>query len=111
MTTAPSNVYLQDGAEKEKDLIGQVQNGIYVTQLEGLHASVDPVSGDFSAGAKGRAIDSGRLAQPLRNFTIAGNFFELLNRVASVADNRRADSFNRVTSPSILLDGVDVSGK
>ena len=111
VTTAPSNVVLQNGQKTEDQLVAQVRKGIYVTDLEGLHASTDPISGDFSAGAKGRLIEDGCLTRPLRNFTIAGNFFEVLHKVLDLADNRRDDSFNHVTSPSILVDEVDVSGK
>jgi PmbA protein len=109
--TAPSNVILKNGGKSEAELIAQIPKGIYVSQVEGLHASVNPVSGDFSAGAKGTMIENGALGRPLKNFTIAGNFFDMLMRIADLADNRRSDSFNRATSPSLLLEEIDVSGR
>ena len=38
--------------------------GLYVTDVAGLHSGVNPVSGTFSVGASGRLIEKGRAGRP-----------------------------------------------
>jgi PmbA protein len=110
ISTSPSNVLVENGAVDEAGLLADVDRGVYVSYVEGLHASVDPISGDFSVGAKGRLIEKGVLGDPIKNFTIAGNFFDMLTRVTAVANDRRTDGFSSVASPAIAVADVDVSG-
>ena len=48
-------------------------DGIYVTDVAGLHSGVNPVSGTFSVGATGRLISGGALAAAADEFTIASD--------------------------------------
>ena len=57
-------------------------DGVFVTDVAGLHSGVNPVSGVFSVGASGRAIRGGELAEPLREFTIASDLVSMLRRRA-----------------------------
>ena len=111
ISTSISNVILENGVKKEEELIRQVDRGIYVSNVEGLHASLDPVSGDFSLSSKGKRIEKGELTGPVKNFTIASNFYDFLMKIADKADNRRSDGFSAATSPSLLLEELDVAGK
>ena len=54
--------------------------GVFVTDVAGLHSGVNPVTGVFSVGASGRAIRGGELAEPLREFTIASDLVSMLRR-------------------------------
>ena len=42
----------------------QAGDGLFVTDVAGLHSGVNPVSGTFSVGASGRLIESGELGPP-----------------------------------------------
>ena len=56
--------------------------GVYVTDVAGLHSGVNPVTGVFSVGASGpRSIRGGELAEPVREFTIAGDLVAMLSAV------------------------------
>ena len=110
ISTSPSNVLVENGEMDEAALLERADRGVYVSFVEGLHASVDPISGDFSVGAKGRRIEKGAMGEPIKNFTIAANFYDLLNRVSGVANDRRTDGFSTVASPALLVSEVDVSG-
>jgi PmbA protein len=103
-------VLVENGAVDEAGLVSGVSRGVYVSYVEGLHASVDPISGDFSVGAKGRLIEGGTLGDPVKNFTIAANFFDVLSRVTAVANDRRTDGFSTVASPALAISDVAVSG-
>ena len=52
------------GAESFEELLAEAGDGVYVTDVAGLHSGVNPVSGTFSVGATGRLIDGGELAAP-----------------------------------------------
>ena len=72
--------------------------GVYVTDVAGLHSGVNPVTGVFSVGASGRAIRAGELAEPVREFTIAGDLVSMLGAVR--AAGRGAPAGSRSGAPS-----------
>ena len=59
-------------------------DGLYVTDVAGLHSGVNPVSGTFSVGATGRLIEGGELAAPVREITIASDLVTMLKGVQAV---------------------------
>ena len=60
-----------------------------VTDVAGLHSGVNPVTGVFSVGASGRAIRGGELAEPVREFTIAGELVSMLGAVSAAGAEAR----------------------
>ncbi len=71
-----------------------------VTDVAGLHSGVNPVTGVFSVGASGRAIRDGEPAEPLREFTIAGDLVSMLRGVRAVgADSRWVPFGGSVSTP------------
>ena len=85
--------------------------GVYVTDVAGLHSGVNPVSGVFSVGASGRAIRGGELAEPLREFTIAGDLVSMLRAVeAAGAEARWVPFGGSVSTPPLLIGEMTVSG-
>ncbi len=87
-----------------------MDSGILITEVEGSHAGLDPITGDFSLSAKGYRVSHGNQGDPVRNFTIAGNFFEFINRISEKADDRRTDRMSAFSSPSLLISDVSISG-
>lgn len=107
----PFNPYLENGSKGEKDLFLACGKGIYITALEGLHAGINQISGDFSLGAKGFLFQGGEKGKAIGRMTVAGNFFDLLKAVQDKADNRRLDNYTPFSSPSLLIESLSVSGK
>ena len=66
-----SNVHLEAGAISPADLMLDVGEGVYVTELFGH--GINAVTGDYSRGATGFRIVDGELAGPIAEFTVAGN--------------------------------------
>lgn len=92
-------------------LLAGLADGLYVTEVVGLNAGVDPVSGDFSVGATGLRIRGGALAEPVKEVTVAGNLVEMLRRLSRVADDARWVPFGgSVLAPTALVDEMTVSG-
>jgi PmbA protein len=103
--------YLQCSEKSEQSLLEDVKTGIYITEVEGLHAGLNPISGDFSVGSKGFLIKDGKKGKGITNITVAGNFFDLLKDIEAVADNSRFNDFTDFISPSITVKSLSVSGK
>ena len=110
----PFTMYLQGGEVSEEELLKQAGTGVYVTDLSGLHAGANPISGDFSLQSSGFWIENGEKKEYIKSFTVAGNFYELLKNVRTLANNvtlPRAMGSTAFGAPSVLVDGLSVAGK
>lgn len=111
----PYNFYVaKGGAGSCEDIFKAVQNGIYVTTLNGTHAGADAVTGDFSLAAEGFLIADGEKRHVVKDFTISGNFYELLQKIALVGDDlefsapRGGCCFG---APTVMIRDISVAGK
>jgi PmbA protein len=75
---------LVPGTRTQAELVADVDEGVLIQMVVGLHSGVNPVSGDFSTGASGLMIRKGQLAEPVREFTIASTLQRMLKDVAEV---------------------------
>jgi PmbA protein len=92
-------------------LVRDAGDGIYVTDVAGLHSGVNPVSGTFSVGASGRLIESGELGAPMRELTIASDLVSMLKSVRAVGSEARWVPFGgSVKTPPILVSEMTISG-
>ena len=89
------------------------ENGIYVTEVKGLHAGANPVTGDFSIESAGFLIKDGKKATPVRSFTIAGNFFDMLKAISALSDKVEVGIGGPTVfgSPAVLIKDMSVAGK
>jgi PmbA protein len=110
-SVSTSNLILEPGELALEGLIAEAGDGVYVTEVAGLHSGVNPVTGRYSVGASGRAIREAELAEPLREFTIAGDLLETLAGVRAVgADSRWVPFGGSVRSCALLVEGIAVGG-
>jgi PmbA protein len=108
---AASNLIVSPGAMSREELFGEAGEGVYVTDVAGLHAGVNPVTGVFSVGASGRAIRGGELAEPLREFTIASDLVSMLRSVRAAGATPRWVPFGgSVSTPPLLVGEMTVAG-
>ena len=84
---------------------------MYITELNGLHSGANPASGDFSLSARGYAVRGGKKCEAVSDFTVTGNFYELLKNVEAVASKIVWALPPEIGSPDILISSVMVSGK
>ena len=75
---------LQPGARSQAELIADVDDGVLIQSVQGLHSGVNAISGDFSTGASGLLISKGQLGGPVREFTIASTLQRMLHDIAEV---------------------------
>jgi PmbA protein len=110
-SVSPSNLIVAPGALGFEELLAEAGDGVYVTDVAGLHSGVNPVSGVFSVGAAGRMIRGGALADPVREFTIAGDLVSTLKGIRAVGAEARWVPFGgSVQTPALLLAEMAVSG-
>jgi PmbA protein len=106
-----SNLLVAPGTLTLEGLLGEAGEGVFVTDVAGLHSGVNPVTGAFSVGASGRAIRDGELAEPIREFTIAGDLVSMLGAVSAVGAASRWVPFDgSVSTPALLIEQMTVAG-
>jgi PmbA protein len=106
-----TNLVVEPGEADLAALVGQAGDGLYVTDVAGLHSGVNPVSGTFSVGASGRLIEGGELGAPVREITIASDLVSMLKAVEAVGSDARWVPFGgSVRTGPLLLREMAVSG-
>ena len=106
-----SNLVVEPGADALDELVRRAGDGLYVTDVVGLHSGVNPVSGTFSVGATGILIAGGELAEPVREITIASDLVTMLRSVEAVGSEARWVPFGgSVRAAPLLLREMAVSG-
>jgi PmbA protein len=106
-----SNLVVEPGDATLDELVARAGDGLYVTDVAGLHSGVNPISGTFSVGATGRLIENGELGAPVREITIASDLVSMLKGVQAVGSQARWVPFGgSVKAAPLLLEAMTVSG-
>jgi PmbA protein len=106
-----TNLIVEPGEGTLEELAARAGDGLYVTDVAGLHSGVNPVSGTFSVGASGRLIQNGELGRPVRELTIASDLVSMLRAVEGVGAEARWVPFGgSVKAPPVLIGRMSVSG-
>lgn len=111
---SPFAMVLSAGELTEEELLRKAGNGVYINFLGGLHAGADPISGDFSLQSAGFLIENGQKTRAVKSFTVAGNFYELLQHIVALSDTVKLTGFGGPTSfaaPAVLVEGLSLAGK
>ena len=102
----PSNLILEAGHGAELD------DGVIVTDLMGVHAGANPITGDVSLQGLGLRVEGGA-ARPVENFALSFNLFELLERVGAVGDVlewRPGGGGGMIAAPTVRIDALSFAG-
>ena len=100
-----SNLYLEPGKVTPAELMGDIKQGFYVTELIGM--GVNGVTGDYSRGAAGYWIENGKLTHPVSEVTVAGNLKDMFRNLTPANDLL----FRYGTdSPTVRIDGMTLAG-
>lgn len=110
VSVKPNMLYFKPGEFTAEELYQKAGNGILVTEVGGLHAGADYVTGDFSLQSSGFLIRDGKKDRPVKSFTIAGNFYDMLKHITAVGNDLKTE-LSVYGSPSILIDEIAVGGK
>lgn len=88
------------------DLVAEIKEGLYVTNLMGF--GFNPTTGDFSRGAGGYWIQDGELAFPVTEVNVSGRMDSMLSAVDAVGDD--LTWFGAAAAPSVRIAEMMVSG-
>ena len=102
----PTNFYLEPGSMTLAEMIAATPLGVLVVDTIGF--ATEHASGTYSRGARGFFIEGGEIAYPIDEFTVAGQYAEMLGGVDAVANDLRFDG--AVVSPSFRVADMTVSG-
>lgn len=105
------NTIVKPGKKSEEEMISKIKEGVYISELEGLHAGMNEKSGNFSLQTCGFMIRDGKIAEPLSLITLAGNLVDVFNGIKEIANNSKLDLRTQITIPSIRIKKLAVSGK
>jgi PmbA protein len=100
---------LLPGNRDQESMIADIDDGVLIQSVSGLHSGVNAISGDFSAGASGLTISNGKLGGPIREFTIASTLQRMLHDVVEIGND--VDWLPmRAAGVSLVIRDVTMSG-
>ncbi|HEY6254955.1 MAG TPA: TldD/PmbA family protein [Xanthobacteraceae bacterium] len=102
----PSNLHLEAGHLSPDELIADISEGFYVTELIGF--GVNQVTGDYSRGATGFWIENGKRTFPVSEVTIAGNLIDMFRALTPANDLEFRYGTN---APTLRVEGMTVAGQ
>jgi PmbA protein len=100
-----SNLHLEPGRATPAELIADIEEGLYVTDLIGMGANM--VTGDYSRGASGFWIAHGELTYPVSEITIAGHLDDIFRSLTPANDLVFRFGIN---APTVRIEGLTVAG-
>src|SRR5665213_2129229 len=102
----PSNLHMEPGKLSPEELIADIKDGFYVTDLIGM--GVNMVTGDYSRGASGFWIENGQRTFAVSEVTIAGHLFDIFKNLTPASDLEFRHGIN---APTVRLEGLTVAGQ
>jgi len=102
----PSNLHLEPGKSTPEELIADIKDGFYVTDLIGM--GVNMVTGDYSRGASGFWIENGKRSYAVSEVTIAGHLIDMFRTLTPANDLVFRYGTN---APTVRLEGLTVAGQ
>ncbi len=101
-----SNLHLVPGEKSPDELIADIEDGFYITDMIGM--GVNLVTGDYSRGASGFWIESGECTYAVSEVTIAGHLFEIFASMTPANDLVFRYGTN---APTVRVEGMTVAGQ
>ena len=106
----PAFIAVKPGKKSQDELFQEVGEGVFITDVSGLHAGLNRQSGNFSLQSTGFMIENGKKGKPLDLITVSGNLFEIFKDVIDVGNDVKV-SPSGASAPSFLIKKIAVSGK
>ena len=101
-----SNLHLAPGEKSPDELIADIEDGFYITDMIGM--GVNLVTGDYSRGASGFWIENGECTYAVSEVTIAGHLFEIFASMTPANDLVFRYGTN---APTVRVEGMTVAGQ
>lgn len=102
----PYNLNLEAGEVTPAELMSDIRQGFYVTDLIG--SGVNGVTGDYSRGASGFWIENGKITYPVSEVTIAGHLLDIFKSLVPAND---LEFRYGVNAPTLRIEGLTLGGR
>jgi PmbA protein len=102
---ATTNLYMEAGCLTVRELIADIRQGLYITEMIGM--GVNGVTGDYSRGASGFWIENGEIAYPVSEITVAGNLKDMFLNMTPADDLEFRYGTN---APTLRVEGMTIAG-
>jgi PmbA protein len=110
VSSAPSpsgtNLHMAPGKLSPDELIADIKDGFYVTDLIG--SGVNGVTGDYSRGASGFWIENGQRTYAVSEVTIAGHLLDIFKSLTPASNLEFKYGIN---APTLRIEGLTVAGQ
>lgn len=103
------NFYLKPGTASLEDLFKHVGNGLYITDLSGLHAGVNQISGNYSLQASGYKIENGKKTAPVTLIIVSSSLQQTMNQITMIGND--FEFRGTVGASSVALSKIAISGE
>jgi PmbA protein len=100
-----SNLHMAAGSKSLDELIADIDDGFYVTDMIGM--GVNLVTGDYSRGASGFWLEKGECTYPVSEVTIAGHLSDMFASLMPANDLVFRYGTN---APTLRVEGMTVAG-
>ena len=119
-TSRMTNTYIAPGQDKNEDIIGSIEYGLYAASMGG--GSVNPVTGEFNfAVNEGYMIRNGKICEPVRGASLVGKGSEIIQNIDMVGTDldmgqgmcgsSSGSVPTNVGQPLIRVSGITVGGR
>src|SRR5580698_5233015 len=102
----PSNLHMAPGDKSPDELIADIADGFYITDMIGM--GVNLVTGDYSRGASSFWIENGECTYAVSEVTIAGHLSDIFASVTPANDLVFRYGTN---APTLRIEGMTVAGQ
>jgi PmbA protein len=100
------NLHMEAGEPTPAELISDIKQGFYVTDLIG--SGVNGVTGDYSRGASGFWIENGEITYAVSEVTIAGHLLPIFKSLTPAND---LEFRYGVNAPTVRIEGLTLGGR
>lgn len=108
--TSPWFLKMKPGKKTQEQLFEEIGDGVYITEVQGLHAGLNPRSGNFSLQSTGYLVKNGKKDHGLDIITVSGNLVDLFNSIIEVGSDSKT-FISGLECPSVIVKKIAVSGK
>ncbi|MBQ3791575.1 MAG: TldD/PmbA family protein [Clostridia bacterium] len=107
---SPSYLVMRPGKLSREELFRKIGNGVYITELSGLHAGMNPQTGNFSLQSTGFLIKDGKIDRPLDMITVSGTLGKIFEDITYVGSDKKTFPMG-ISCPSVIVRKLTVAGK
>ena len=100
-----TNLYLEAGPMTPAELMVDIKEGLFITELIGMGVSL--LTGDYSRGAAGFMIRDGAIAEPVAEITVAGQLQDMFLNLTPANDLRL---YRGTDAPTLRVEGMTMAG-